>query len=195
MWNLLKGLRERGVNLLAGALLCWAGFRCHPEPPAAPCSATALTCAGTDRHTSDLRGSPTPSSHPSKNSGLRFAPTGKGPELSPLSFPNSLSSCAFPKEKEQGAGEIRAVIMWTGMFSGWNYSGHLGLSKQPQTFFKLIFLMVKQQTHTLIKAFISLRSELDEGFLVLRGERKLETILSRGTIQSLDFSQPVASWG
>lgn len=44
--------------------------------------------------------------------------------------------------------------MEAGMFSGWNYSGHLEFPKQPQTFFQVIFLMVKQQKHTLIKAFI-----------------------------------------
>lgn len=33
VWNLLKGLRERGVNLLAGVLQCRAGFQSQPQVP------------------------------------------------------------------------------------------------------------------------------------------------------------------
>lgn len=150
MWNLLKGLRERGVNLLAGVLLCWAGFQSHPRV----CSSLQQHhCSHVCRDRArDLR--------EKLRTIIPFIRRFRAvfpPNKQRVCIPTHLISKVplhFLREKEQGAGEIRAVKMWTGMFSGWNYSGHLELSKQPQTFFNMIFLMVKQQTHTLIKALI-----------------------------------------
>lgn len=154
-WMCETSYRDSGSEVSTS----WQEFCCAERvfspsrrSPAAPCSATAHACAGTGRWTSDLRWQPHTSTPFIKK--FRAVFCANRWTLSPVSFPNSLSSCALPKEKEHGAGEIRAVIMWTGMFSGWNYSGHLEFSKQPQTFFKLIFLVVKQQTRTLIKALI-----------------------------------------